>query len=99
MIGVSTEGNSKTYSNVQQDNRFFVDYTLRGYMSRIEQSFSGLLPRGQVALFDADDFQRADRLQRYEAHRIGLEAGWLTVDEVRRLEDLPTGQIEVEVTA
>jgi HK97 family phage portal protein len=99
MIGVSTDGNSKTYSNVQQDNRFFVDYTLRGYMSRIEQSFSSLIPRGQVALFDFDDFLRADRLQRYEAHRIALDAGWLTVDEIRRLEDLPTGETEVEVTA
>ena len=69
-------------------------------MSRIEQSFSSLLPRGQVALFDTDDFQRADRLQRYEAHKIGLEAGWLTVDDVRKIEDLPTGaDIEIEVIA
>ena len=68
-------------------------------MSRIEQAFSGLLPRGQVALFDTDDFQRADRRERYEAHKIALEAGWLTVDEIRRLEDLPdTTEQTVEVT-
>ncbi len=98
MIGVSTEGNSKTYSNVQQDVRSFVQFTLRGYMSRIEQSFSGLLPRGQVALFDTDDYQRADRRERFEAHRIGVEAGWLTLDEVRRIEDLPANNVEVEVS-
>ena len=98
LIGVSTDGNSKTYSNVQQDNRAFVTYTLRGYMSRIEQSFSTLLPRGQVALFDTDDYQRADRRERFEAHKIGVEAGWLTLDEVRRIEDLPANDVEVEVT-
>ena len=88
MVGVPISS-SKTYSNVQQDARNFILFTLRGYMSRIEQAFSGLLPRGQVALFDTDDFQRADRRERYEAHKIALEAGWLTVDEIRRLEDLP----------
>ena len=93
MIGVSTDGNSKTYSNVQQDLRSFVQFTLRGYMSRIEQSLSTLLPRGQVALFDTDDYQRADRKERFEAHKIGVDAGWLTLDEVRRIEDLA-----VEVT-
>ena len=99
LVGVPIQ-ESKTYSNVQQDNKFFLMYTLRGLMSRIEQSFSSLLPRGQVALFDTDDFQRADRLQRYEAHKIGLEAGWLTVDDVRKIEDLPTGaDIEIEVIA
>ena len=67
-------------------------------MSRIEQSFSTLLPRGQVALFDTDDYQRADRRERFEAHKIGVEAGWLTLDEVRRIEDLPANDVEVEVT-
>ena len=98
MVGVSTDGNSKTYSNVTQDNRSFVTYTLRGYMSRIEQAFSRLLPRGQVALFDTDDFQRADRRERFEAHKIGLDSGFLTVDEVRRIEDLPQEETIVEVT-
>jgi len=65
-------------------------------MSRIEQSFSGLLPRGQVALFDTDDFQRADGRERCEAHKIALEAGWLTVDEIRRIEDLPETAPEME---
>jgi len=98
MVGVPISS-SKTYSNVQQDARNFILFTLRGYMSRIEQAFSGLLPRGQVALFDTDDFQRADRRERYEAHRIALEAGWLSVDEIRRLEDLPdTTQGTLEVT-
>jgi HK97 family phage portal protein len=97
LVGVPIQ-ESKTYSNVQQDNRAFVTFTLRGYMSRIEQSFSSLIPRGQVALFDTDDFQRADRKDRYEAHKIALEAGWLTIDEIRRLEDLPAATEQVEVT-
>ena len=97
LVGVPI-ADSKTYSNVQQDNRAFVTFTLRGYMSRIEQSFSGLIPRGQVALFNTDDFERADRQTRYEAHKIALDAGWLTIDEIRRIEDLPTDAATVEVT-
>jgi HK97 family phage portal protein len=97
MVGVPTDGNSKTYSNVQQDNRAFVTYTLRGYMSRLEQAFSSLLPRGQVALFDADDFQRADRRERFEAHKIGIESGFLSINEVRRLEDLPEDETNIEI--
>ena len=97
LVGVPL-ADSKTYSNVQQDNRAFVTFTLRGYMSRIEQSFSGLIPRGQVALFDTDDFERADRHSRYEAHKIALEAGWLTIDEIRLLENMPNNGATAEVT-
>jgi hypothetical protein len=33
---------------------------------------------------------RADTLTRYQAHKIALDAGFLTVDEVRHIENLPT---------
>ena len=63
-------------------------FALMPWIVRFEQAFSDLLPRGQVAKFNVDAFLRPDTLTRYQAHEIGLRAGFLTVDDVRKLEDL-----------
>lgn len=89
MVGVAgASGNSLTYSNVNQDSIHFTRYTLRPWLSRVEQALSTLLPRGQNARFIVDDLLRADTLERYQAYQVGLAAGFLTVDEIRKMEDL-----------
>mgnify|MGYP003656660702 CR=1 FL=1 len=73
---------SRTYSNVEQEQLQF----LRGItplLTRIEMAFTDLLPRGQYAKFNTDALLRSDTLTRYQAHKIALESGFLTVDEVR----------------
>ena len=90
LIGVGSS-DSKTYSNVQQDTQLFASYTLRPWLSRIEAALSQLLPRGQDAKFNLDGLLRSDTTLRYAAHEVGLRAGFLTVAEVRALEDLDTG--------
>jgi phage portal protein BeeE len=50
---------------------------------------SGLLPSTQRAKFNAGGFVRATLLDRYTAHKLGIEAGWLQRSEVRELEDRP----------
>jgi HK97 family phage portal protein len=79
---------SRTYSNVEQEQLQLLRFTLLPWMIRFEQAFSDLLPRGQVAKFNVDAFLRADTLTRYQAHQIALQTGFLSLDEVRRLEDL-----------
>jgi len=79
---------SRTYSNVEQEQLQLLRFTLLPWMIRFEQAFSDLLPRGQVAKFNVDAFLRADTLTRYQAHQIALQSGFLSLDEVRRLEDL-----------
>ena len=79
---------SRTYSNVEQEQLQLLRFTLLPWMIRFEQAFSDLLPRGQVAKFNVDAFLRADTLTRYQAHAIALQSGFLTVDEVRQLEDM-----------
>jgi len=89
MIGVAgASGNSLTYSNVTQDSIQFVRYTLRPWLSRVEQAVSTLLPRGQEARFVLDDLLRADTGERFNAYKTAIEAGFMTVDEVRTMEDL-----------
>ena len=87
IVGVGST-DSRTYSNVQDDNPAFVSWTLRPHLSRLEQSLSTLLPRGQEAKFNLDALLRADTLARYSAHSAGLAGGWLSVAEIRALEDL-----------
>ena len=73
---------SRTYSNVEQEQLQF----LRGItplLTRIESAFTDLLPRGQYAKFNTDALLRSDTLTRYQAQKIALESGYLTVDEVR----------------
>ena len=79
---------SRTYSNVQEEQMQLLRFALVPWIVRFEQAFSDLLPRGQVARFNVDAFLRPATLDRYQAHKIGIDAGFLTVDDVRRLEDL-----------
>ena len=80
-------GTSTTYSNVQDNDRAFVKHTLMPYARAIEDLFTKVLPRGQYAKVNFGGFLRGDTKERYETHKVGIEAGFLTVDEARDLED------------
>ena len=84
----SVEGQNLTYQNQEQEDLGFVRFTLMRYLREIEQAFTALLPRGQVARFNVDALLRTDTKTRYEAHKIGLDAGFLTIEEVRHIERL-----------
>lgn len=81
-------GNSMTYANVE--HQAIADMSdFRPYMTKLERHFSSMLPRPQYARFNPDAVLRADSKTRYETHKIGIDAGFLTVDEARQLEDRP----------
>jgi HK97 family phage portal protein len=80
------EGNSMTYQNVAQADLSFLRWTLSTYTREIEEAFTSLLPRGQLARFNLDAILRPDTAERYTAHKTALEAGFLTVNEVRAIE-------------
>lgn len=85
----AVDGSSATYSNMQQEDLSFVRWTLMGYLREIESAITWLLPRGNVARFNLDALLRADTKSRYEAHQIGLTAGFLTIPQVCAIEGLP----------
>lgn len=78
---------SRTYSNVSEENLQLVRWSLMPWIQRCEAKFSEYLPRGQYAKMNVDALLRPDTKTRYEAHKIALDAGFLTVDEVRELEN------------
>lgn len=81
-------GTSMTYQNVEQDWIGFIRFGCP-WIVEIEQAFSMLLPGRNEVEFDVEDLLRSDTLTRYQAHQIAIAAGFMTVDEVRKQEDLP----------
>lgn len=91
-IGGET-GHSMTYANVEQQSIDFVTFSLRPWLTRVEQALSSIMPRGQFARFNADAMIRPDTKTRVESYEVALRIGALTQDEVRALEDrLPLTQ-------
>lgn len=87
-LAIGVDGASMTYQNVEQAALDAMRDTLMGYLSPIEDQLTALLPRGQHARFNLDAVLRPDTKTRYEAHEIGIRAGFLTPDEVRQIEGL-----------
>jgi HK97 family phage portal protein len=82
-------GAKDTYSNVQDTQRAFRQQTLLPWARLIESTLETFLPRGQSLKLALEGLERADIEGRYRAYQTALAAGWMTVDEVRDLEDLP----------
>ena len=84
---------SFTYSSVEANNIAFVTHTLRPIIQKLETAFTPLLsrePGGETAFikFNLDGLLRADINTRMSAYSVGLQSGFLTINDVRRLEDL-----------
>jgi HK97 family phage portal protein len=84
---------SYTYSSVEQQNLAMVTHCLRPIIQKLESAFSPLMSRTQggenaFIKFNLDGLLRADIENRMTAYSTGLQAGFLTVNDVRRLEDL-----------
>jgi phage portal protein BeeE len=58
------------------------------WTSRIEAALSRVLPRTHLARFDYSPMLRTTLQDRYSAYKTGLEGGWITIEEVRALENL-----------
>ncbi len=85
----SLDGNSLTYANVEQEWLSFVRFTLMSYLRKIEEAMTELSPLGQTVRFNLEGLLRSDTKSRYDAYAVALQNGWMTVDEVRDIEDLP----------
>lgn len=86
-LGASS-GGSMTYSNVENDAIQLLKFSMRGHLTRMEQSFSLCFPRGTVSKADLDSFLQSDTLTRYQSYQLGIESGWLRRSEVRVKERL-----------
>jgi HK97 family phage portal protein len=87
-LGISM-GSSMTYSNLESENVAFVNDALMNPARKIEAAIDAVLPVGTEMKIDFNQLLRGDTITRYDAYKVGLDAGFLTIDEVRGFEDLP----------
>jgi len=84
-----------TYSNVTEQNRSFLTHTLQPWLTRIEQAMGkSLLTETEKEKYFIEHltqgFLRADTKTRFESYKVAIDAGFLTIDEVRQLENMNT---------
>jgi HK97 family phage portal protein len=84
-----------TFSNIEHQSIEFVTHTLRPWLVRIEQAInSRLLTEDERKIFYAehivDGLLRGDIKSRYEAYAIGRQNGWLSANDIRRMENQNT---------
>jgi HK97 family phage portal protein len=82
-----------TFSNIEHQGIDFVTYSLTPWLVRIEQSITrdlvGPIERNMIfAQFMIDGFLRGDIASRYAAYAVGRNWGWLSVNDIRKLENL-----------
>lgn len=82
------------YSNSVEMGRMFVTHTLRRHLVMWEQAISSslLTPAARQLYFaehSVEGLLRGDSSNRAEFYSKGIADGWLTVDEVRKYENLP----------
>jgi HK97 family phage portal protein len=82
-------GGSYTYSSPEQNGLYTYKMVLLPWVTIFEQALSRLLPERQFVKLNADAILRADLKTRYEAHKLAIDAGFLSVDEVREIENRP----------
>jgi HK97 family phage portal protein len=93
MVGADIRG-SLTYSNSELEALKFLKFSLGPWLARIESAVNfALIPtleRRQLYVeFLPDALLATDTAGRYAAYKTALEAGFLTLDEVRRKENMP----------
>jgi HK97 family phage portal protein len=88
MLGVTTAG-SMSYNSVEQQMLFFVQSTILPRVEALEDAFSRLLVNDRSFIkFNLSSLVRADLATRTESYSKALLAGYMSVNEVRALEDM-----------
>ena len=82
-----------SFSNIEQQSLEFVKYTLDPWVVRFEQAFQKalLLPdekKTYFIKFNVYSLLRGDYQSRMNGYAIGRQNGWLSTNDIRRLEDM-----------
>ena len=83
-----------TFSNIEHQSIDYVTHTIRPWCVRIEQAINAaLLPesdrkQGYFVEFLLDGLLRGDIQARYNAYKTGINNGFLSANDVRRMENL-----------
>jgi len=87
MIGVTTPG-AQSYASVEANQLHFLQHSLAPYLSKIESEYSVLLAGRAFIRFTVAGLLRGDIAARNASYAQGLNNGYMSVNDVRRLEDM-----------
>jgi HK97 family phage portal protein len=76
-------------SGIEEQGIGFVVFTLGPVLTRLEAALNRVTPRGQYVKFNVSALLRGNSKDRYAAYAVGRQWGWLSVNDIRALEDLP----------
>jgi len=84
-----------TFSNIEHQSIEFVQHCIRPWVVRFEQVLHATLlsdtpqqKRSYFFEFQIDGLLRGDIQSRYQAYQVGRQAGFLSINDIRRLENL-----------
>jgi HK97 family phage portal protein len=91
---IADASNSTSWgSGLQEQNQAFGQLSLRPWIERIEDAHTRLLTtHGLGAVFiklNVDALLRSSTAERYASYAVAIDNGFMTVNEVRKLEDMP----------
>jgi HK97 family phage portal protein len=91
---IADSSNSTSWgSGLAEQNLAFGQLSLRPWLERIDEAHTHLLwthgRRSEFSKLNIDALLRSSITDRYASYQVGINAGFLDVNEVRALEDLP----------
>jgi len=87
LLQVATPG-AMSYASVEQNAIQFAQYTLRPYVSKLETAYSTLISNEGFLRFNLDAILRGDLQTRFSAYSTGMQSGFLSINDIHRLEDM-----------
>lgn len=88
--------NSATYTNLRDAWANHRDFGLAPWIAAVDDTLSALMPGTQAVHVNLDGFVNPSASERFTAYKVAIDAGILTVDEVRALEGLAPAELEAE---
>jgi len=84
----STQQGAMSYASVEESSRQFVTYTLLPLIQKIENAYSMMIVGDGFLKFNVDGLLRSNLQDRYTAYSQAIQGGWLSINDIHRLEDL-----------
>lgn len=76
-------------SGIEEQGLGFVTYGLGPYLHRIERVFTAITKPGQYHVHNVEELLRGRTLERYMSYVHARNAGWMSVNDIRRRENMP----------
>lgn len=95
-VAIGVEGSSLLYQNVSSSWLAVIRRALMAPMRILQDWYSDLVPVGQRMRFDPEVYLKPDRATRMETHKLAVESGITTPNEIRRIEEMdphPDGDV------